>query len=72
MSDIFTETIYRVWNDQENVFIEISPCEEGQAIQVATTTQLSKDFFGPINFRIYDKNLAIQIAEALLKAAEKM
>lgn len=67
------ETIRRVYNDAEGVYIEIGP--DGDAlggIEIRTTTQESKDYYGDIRVALFGKKFTRKIIDALEAAYNEM
>lgn len=70
MSNISTESVYRVWNDREGVYLEVCDDPDGLGnVRVYTPNKLSKEWFGEFDFNISPK-FAIELAKAITKAAE--
>jgi hypothetical protein len=65
-----TEVIFRVVDESEGVFLEIGPDEDGNCLEIRTTNQASKEWFGDIRFLITTKEFARQLGEAIIKASE--
>jgi len=48
MDRVSTELILRVYNDDEGVHVEVGPGEEGCNVEIRTTDESSKKWFGDV------------------------
>ena len=65
------EAVYRVWDDNEGVHIEVGESYEigSGFIEIRTTDEKSKTWYGNVNFTLPAEN-AKALGHALLKAVE--
>lgn len=67
------ETIRRVYDDNEGVYIEIGP--DGDAlggIEIRTTTEESKQFYGDFRVALFGKELVRKLIDSLEAAYKEM
>ena len=73
MSEIISvEKIYRIWNDDEGVFLEIGPDSDRMGgIEIRTTTIKSEEYYGKLRLPL-SPELAKKLGEILIQASEKV
>lgn len=67
------ETVRRIYDDVEGVFIEIGP--DGDAlggIEIRTVNQKSKDFYGDFRVGLFGKELVRKLIDSLEAAYREM
>ena len=73
MEKFSVETIRRVYDDSLGVFLEIGPDSEGNGgIQIRTTNKESEEYFGKIDFTLYNGKFIEKFLEAFESAYEEM
>ena len=66
---ITTEISRKVYDDKEDVYIEVRPDQDtGECIEVITSDAKSKEWFGAIRFSV-DKEFAKALGQVLIDAA---
>jgi len=67
---ITTEIIRRVWDDEDGVYFEIRPDQDGLGvIELHTPDEKSQKYYGNVRFSM-DKETARQVGAALIEAAD--
>jgi hypothetical protein len=65
-----TDIIRRIWDNEEGVCFEVRPDQNGLGvIELHTPDNKSKEYFGAVQFTM-DKDMARQLGEALIAAAD--
>jgi len=64
MDRVSTELILRVYNDDEGVHVEVGPGEEGCNVEIRTTDESSKKWFGDVQL-VVSKAMAKELAKAI-------
>jgi len=67
------ETIRRVYNDAEGVYIEIGPDSDALGgIEIRTTNKESKEYYGDIRVALFGKEFTRKFIDALEAAYQEM
>lgn len=67
------ETIRRVYDDNEGVYIEIGPDGDSLGgIEIRTTTEESKQFYGDFRVGLFGKELVRKLIDSLEDAYKEM
>ena len=71
MTQVTLETLRRVYNDEEGVYIEVRPSPDNAGwVEIVTNDKKSQEWFGTFRFSV-DKDMAEALGRSLILAAQR-